>query len=419
MKKFSLVLLLFFCALGTMLAQRTITGTISDDRGEALIGASVVVKGAEGVGTTSDIDGSFSLEVPAGSDVLVFSYTGYGTKEETLGASNVVNVALVEGSVLGEVVVTGFGIKKQKKALGYAVTTIDSKEIELKPEADITRVLRGKVAGVEINSTSGLAGSGTNVIIRGYSSISGSNQPLFVVDGVPFNSDTNADRGATAGSSSASSRFLDLDPNNISEVNVLKGLSATVLYGEAGRNGVILITTKNGADMEMDKKFEVTVNQSFHANQIASLPEDQDLYGNGFHNNQSVAFSNWGAPFDVGVHRGAFQRMFDRGQNNYDISTSPGTINHPYDDNLEEYAGARYDYKAYDNLQNFFQTGLISNTSINVANRMSEGTTLNFNYGYRSEEGFVPLSNFNKHTFGLGINTKLSNGIKIRSTLTM
>ena len=416
MKKLSLVLVLFFCALGTMLAQRTITGTISDDKGEALIGASVVVKGAEGVGTTSDIDGSFSLEVPAGSDVLVISYTGYGTKEETLGASNVLNVSLSEGSVLGEIVVTGLGIKKEKKALGYAVTTIDSKDIELKPEADVTRVLRGKVAGVEINSTSGLAGSGTNVIIRGYSSISGSNQPLFVVDGVPFNSDTNADRGALAGSSSASSRFLDLDPNNIAEVNVLKGLSATVLYGEAGRNGVILITTKNGADIDMDKKFEVTVNQSFHANQIASLPDDQDLYGNGFHNNQSVAFSNWGAPFDVGVHRGAFQRMFDRGQNNYDISTTPGTINHPYDDNLEEYAGARYDYKAYDNLQNFFQTGLISNTSINVANRMSEGTTLNFNYGYRSEEGFVPLSTFNKHTFGLGINTNLSNGIKIRST---
>ena len=93
-------------------------------------------------------------------------------------------------SVLGEIVVTGLGIKKQKKALGYAVTTIDSKDIELKPEADVTRVLRGKVAGVEINATSGLAGSGTNVIIRGYSSISGSNQPLFVVDGVPFNSDT-------------------------------------------------------------------------------------------------------------------------------------------------------------------------------------------------------------------------------------
>ncbi|MFK8007313.1 MAG: TonB-dependent receptor plug domain-containing protein, partial [Saprospiraceae bacterium] len=254
MKKLSLVLVLFLCALGTMLAQRTITGTISDDKGEALIGASVVVKGAEGVGTTSDIDGSYSLDIPAGSDVLVISYTGYGTKEMTLGASNVMNVSLTEGSVLGEIVVTGLGIKKEKKALGYAVTTIDSKDIELKPEADVTRVLRGKVAGVQIGATSGLAGSGTNVIIRGYSSITGSNQPLFVVDGVPFNSDTNADRGALAGSSSASSRFLDLDPNNIAEVNVLKGLSATVLYGEAGRNGVILITTKAGSDnMDQDK----------------------------------------------------------------------------------------------------------------------------------------------------------------------
>jgi TonB-linked SusC/RagA family outer membrane protein len=415
MKKLSLVLVLFFCALGTMLAQRTITGTITDEAGEALIGASIVVKGAEGVGTTSDIDGSYSLDLPAGSEVLVISYTGYGTKETTLGASNVVNVALAEGSVLGEIVVTGLGIKKEKKALGYAVTTIGSKDIELRPEADVARVLRGKVAGVEINSTSGLAGSGTNVIIRGYSSISGSNQPLFVVDGVPFNSDTNTDRGVLAGSSSASSRFLDLDPNNISEVNVLKGLSATVLYGEAGRNGVILITTKNGADVEMDKKFEVTVQQSVHANQIASLPSDQDLYGNGFHNGQSVAFSNWGAAFDPGPHTGVYQRMFDRGQAKYDPIA--GTINHPYDDNLpEKYAGESYPYQAYDNLQNFFQTGLISNTYVNIANQLGEGTTLNFNYGFRSEEGFIPLSTFDKHNFGLGINTNLANGLKVRTT---
>ena len=117
MKKLSLVLVLFFCALGTMLAQRTITGTVTDEAGEALIGASVVVKGAEGVGTTSEIDGSYSLDVPAGYDVLVYSYTGYGTWEETLGASNVVNVVMSEGVTVDEIVVTGLGIKKEKKVL--------------------------------------------------------------------------------------------------------------------------------------------------------------------------------------------------------------------------------------------------------------------------------------------------------------
>ena len=237
------------------------------------------------------------------------------------------------------------------------------------------------------------------------------------MDGVPFNSETNADRGTLAGGSSASSRFLDLDPNNIAEVNVLKGLSATVLYGEAGRNGVILITTKNGADIDLDKKFEITVNQSFHANQIASLPDDQDAYGNGFWNNAFGAFSNWGAPFDPGVHTGLFNRLLASGAGVYDVSD--GTIPHPYGgpNHLpEQFAGERYSYQAYDNLENFFQTGLISNTSVNIANRLSEGTTLNFNYGYRNEEGFVPLSNFTKNTFGLGINSKLSNGLQIRST---
>ena len=130
MKKLSLVLVLFFCALGTMLAQRTITGTLTDEAGEALIGASIVVKGAEGVGTTSDIDGSFSLEVPAGYDVLIFSYTGYGTREETLGVSNVLNISLVEGVTVGEVVVTALGIQRDEKAVGYAVQQVGSDAIE-------------------------------------------------------------------------------------------------------------------------------------------------------------------------------------------------------------------------------------------------------------------------------------------------
>ncbi|MEZ5042554.1 MAG: SusC/RagA family TonB-linked outer membrane protein [Saprospiraceae bacterium] len=388
------------------MAQRTISGTVTDDAGESLIGATILAKGTT-TGTVTDFDGKYSLSLPAGATTLVISYTGFATEEVTVGVSDVIDVTLSESAEqLTEVVVTGLGIRKEKKALGYAVTTLGTKDIELRPEADVARVLRGKIAGVDINQTSGLAGSGTNVIIRGYSSITGTNQPLFVVDGVPFNSDTNADRSSISGGATASSRFLDLDPASIAEVSVLKGLSATVLYGEAGRNGVVLITTKNGSAAELDKKFEVTIDQSFFANDIASLPEDQDLYGNGFHNLASVAFSNWGAPFD------------QPGRNNL---AADGTIRHPYDRAalngvFPEYVGARYQYKAYDNLDNFFQTGLIATSSVNIANRLSDGTSLNFSYGYRSEEGFVPLSTYDKHNFGLGIATKLANGIKINAT---
>jgi TonB-linked SusC/RagA family outer membrane protein len=406
MKKLSLVLSLVLFAVSFAIAQRTVSGTITDDGGEPLIGASILVKGTSS-GTVTDIDGSYSLEVPDGSTTLVVSYTGFETREVKLGASNVLDITMSEGVALDEVVVTGLGIRRDKKALGYAVTTLSTDQLELRPEADVARVLRGKVPGVDISQTSGLAGSGTNVIIRGYSSITGSNQPLFVVDGVPFNSDTNSDRDFDEGGSSASSRFLDIDPNNIAEVSVLKGLSATVLYGEAGRNGVILITTKNGNVGDLNKKFEVTVDQSFFANDIASLPEDQDNWGNGFHNFASAAFSNWGA------------HMSERTAN--DGVAADGTIRHPYDRAalngvLPQYVGARYNYQAYDNLENFFQTGLIASTSVNIANRLSEGTSLNFSYGYRSEEGFIPLSTFDKHNLGLGINTKLANGLELIST---
>jgi len=406
MKKPSLVLVLVLFAIGATMAQRTISGTVTDVEGLPLIGASILVKGTS-TGTVTDIDGNYTLNVPEDGNTLVFSYTGFATQEVEIGASNVINVTMTEAAEqLTEVVVTGLGIRKEKKALGYGVTTLDNRQLELRPEADVARVLRGKVPGVDITQTSGLAGSGTNVIIRGYSSISGTNQPLFIVDGVPFNSDTNTDDGFDDGGASASSRFLDLDPNNIAEVSVLKGLSATVLYGEAGRNGVVLITTKNGSAENINKKMEITVDQSLFATEIASLPDDQDAYGNGFHNLASGAFSNWGAPFDQPGRNGV---------------AADGTIAHPYSrsslaDVFPQYQGARYDYRAYDNLDNFFDPGLIANTSVNIASRLSDGTSLNVSYGFRDEEGFVKTSDFRKHNFGLGLSNKLSNGLRINST---
>ena len=406
MKKLSLVLMLVLFGVASLLAQRTITGTVIDDAGESLIGANITVKGAEGVGTATDIDGNFSVNVPEGYNTLVFSYTGYGTKEIELGASNSLGqIIMSEGEVFDEIVVTGLGIKKSKKALGYAVTTIGASDVELRPEADVARVLRGKVPGVDITQTSGIAGSGTNVIIRGYSSITGTNQPLFVVDGVPFNSDTNSDRGFDTGGATASSRFLDLDPNNIKEISILKGLSATVLYGEAGKNGVVLVTTKNGDLADLNKKMEVTVNQSFFVTEVASVPDDQDKYGNGWQNFASAAFSNWGAPFDQPNNNGLVD----------------GTIRHPYDrgalnDVFPELVGARYDYKAYDNLQQFFQAGNSSNTSVNMSARLSGGTAINASYGHLSDEGFTPGNDYARNNFGLGARTELANGLILNAT---
>ena len=401
---------------------RTINGQIVDDTGEPLIGASILVKGTT-VGTVTDIDGNFGLTVEdADGAVLQISYTGYETQEVGVTDVDTYEITLSEGATLDEVVVTGLGIKKEKKALGYAVTTLDNDQLELRPEGDVSRILRGKVAGVDINQTSGLSGSGTNVIIRGYSSLTGSNQPLFVVDGVPFNASTNADRGFSEGGATASSRFLDLDPNNIAEVSVLKGLSATVLYGENGRNGVVLITTKNGNVDELQKKLEVTIDQSVHSNTIYRIPEDQDVYGNGFWNGLPGAFSNWGAPFDPGVHRNFYDRALAAGTSNIDFSGDNPTIPHPYDraalaNEFPQYQDARYNYVPYDNLQNFFENGLISNTSISVGSRLNRNTALNVSYGYRNNDGFIPLDNYSRQNFGAGIATELLNGFKVQASL--
>lgn len=417
MKKLYLPLFLLLFVVGFASAQRTVTGTVTNPAGEPLIGASVLVKGTT-VGTVADFDGSYSLDVPEGSNTLVFSFTGYSEQTIELGVSNVVDIVLEEGIDLGEVVVTGLGIKREKKALGYGVSTIGAAEIEAKPQADVARLLRGKATGVDITQTSGIAGSGTNIIIRGYSSISGSNQPLFVIDGVPFNTETNSDRSNfTQGSATASSRFLDLDPNNIAEISILKGLSATVLYGEAGRNGVILVTTKNGSiGGETDKKFEVSVTQTVARTEISNIPDYQDTYGNGFSGDFGWFFSNWGPNFNV------------RGSNGV---AEDGTIQHPYDqaqynDDFPEYIGVRYPYKAYPSVENFFEPGLTANTSVAIQNNLGNGSAISATYSYLNDEGFTPdldeqrgggSSNYlRKHNLGLGATTKLANGLNIRAT---
>ncbi len=400
--------------VGITMAQRTVTGTITDNAGIPLIGANVVAKGTT-VGVITDIDGNYSIDVPDGISMLVFSYTGYSTREVALGESNVVNIELAEGVELNEIVVTGLGIKKEKKALGYGVSTISNEAVEGRSEADVARILRGKAAGVDITQTSGLSGSGTNIIIRGYSSITGNNQPLFVVDGVPFNTDTNNDQGFTTGGATASSRFLDLDPNNIAEISILKGLSATVLYGEAGRNGVVLVTTKTGSvDSEKDKGFEISLSQNLSFTEVANLPSYQNTFGNGFSGNFGWFFSNWGPAFDNpnSSNFGASDL--------YAIENGTAFIRHPYDqdqynDDFPEFIGERYAYAPYESVENFFTRGFVRNTSINAEKSFGKGA-ISANFSNLSDEGFVPNNTYDKNNFGVGGNMQLANGLKINAS---
>ena len=407
MFRFLLVSFLFL-ASNVWAQDRTISGNItSDEDGSGLPGVNVIIKGTT-VGTTTDVNGSYTLDVPSDGGTLVFSFIGLASQEVEIGARSVVDVVMSsEVEELQEVVVTALGITKEKAALGYAVTSVGGSQLEARPEADIARLLRGKVPGVDITSQSGVTGTGTNIIIRGYSSISGSNQPMFVLDGVPIDASTYSDRGFTQGGATASSRFLDLDPNNVAEVSVLKGLAATVLYGEAGRNGVILITTKTGqlGGPVGNKKVEVSFSQSYFVNKVASLPDDQDNYGNGWQNRAAAAFSNWGAPFDQPNRNGL----------------TDGTIKHPYDRAVwhgvfPELIGARWKYQAYDNLQNFFVDGSQKNTSLGISARVGSNSSIKANYGWTKDDGYIPFNEYTKHNFSLGANTQLSNGLKLTAS---
>ncbi len=380
--------------------EKTITGTVVDQDGLPLPGVNILVENTTN-GTQSDFDGNYSISASQGQ-ILVFTYLGQRTARRTVGAQNVINVQMEEDTqALEEVVVTAQGIRREKKALGYAVTNLGSDKVESRPEADIARVLSGKAAGVNVVGTGGLAGSGTNIRIRGNVSITGNNQPLFVVNGVPFNTDTNAESNVTTGngSVSASSRFLDLDPNNIEDISILKGLSATVLYGNLGRNGVILITTKTGTSDFVDKKFEVSVNQSVFVNEIASLPDYQNIYGQGGDNSTNVGYvGNWGGRFDAGE-----------------------TVRHHYNqpqfaEAFPEFQGVNVPYKAFkNNVQDFFRKGLGRTTSIN-ASKSTENVNYNINFGHTDENGFVPGNNINRTNFGLGGSVKLSNKFRINGS---
>jgi TonB-linked outer membrane protein, SusC/RagA family len=393
--------------------EKTVTGTVTDQDGVPLPGVNIIVKGTSN-GTQSDFDGQYRLSASTG-DVLVFSYLGQRTIERSVGAESTINVQMEEdASQLEEVVVTAQGIVREKRSLGYAVTTVESEKVEARPEADIARVLNGKVAGVNITSNNGLSGSGTNIIIRGYSSATQSNQPLFIVDGIPFDSGTNTQTNFLDGNTE-SSRFLDLDPNNIASVSVLKGLSATVLYGNRGRNGVILITTKGAASGDAPTKTEVNVTQSvFMSNAV--LPKFQQNYGGGFHQGFGYFFSNWGPRFDRTDDDGIASagQYIGTGPNGEAILRHP--FNYMADPTLiagfEDLLDDEYPYKPYNGVEEFFRTGYVYSTSVNVRGG-SEKISFNANYGRTEDIGVTRGNRLLRNNFSLGGNAKLSNNFTV------
>lgn len=419
--KFSgiLTLLLAFVVQLTFAQEKMISGTVSDNSGLPLPGVNIIVKGTSN-GTQSDFDGNYTVNANVGQS-LVFSYVGFNTVERTVTAatSNISLQLTEDAAVLEEVVVTALGIKKEKKALGYAVSSIKEEAIKDNPETDLTRVLQGKTAGIEITTQNGISGSANKVIIRGMNSFSGNNNALYVIDGVPYSNDTNA-AGSFVDGNSGSSRSFDIDPNNIENIDILKGLAATTLYGTDGRNGVILITTKTGSTKNMNAKQEVNIATSYFFNEVASLPDYQDMYGGGFDQAFGWFYSNWGPGFyEDGLGGWGSDAAFDEN----------GTLAHPYSTsaflsaNYPDYQalweGARYDWKPRNSVEQFFKTGGVSSLSANFKGR-SEDNRFNYGmaFGQVEDEGFTPGNKVTRTNLTVSGGAKLTNKLNVKGSMT-
>ncbi|MBQ0123187.1 MAG: SusC/RagA family TonB-linked outer membrane protein [Bacteroidales bacterium] len=325
------------CALilsaGSMWAQNiSVSGTVTDKSGEPVVGAYVVVQGTT-TGTSTDADGKFSLNAPA-KGTLVFTCMGYKDEQVAVNSRTLVNVTLADDTLMiEETVVTALGIKKERKALGYSVTEVNSKELLKNKQTNVINSLAGKVAGVNVTQSGGAAGAGSSIIIRGGNSVNESrdNQPLFVVDGIIYDNSTvnggnSGTDGVTKTATTFSNRVMDINPEDIESMSVLKGAAAAALYGSRAADGVIVITTKKGAE----GKVSVNFSSKYTYSAVTSGPEIQGTFGRGSYDMNGVlktdlVTSSWGEKISGQVYDNV--KDFFRGGNVFDnnLSVSGGS----------------------------------------------------------------------------------------------
>lgn len=269
-------LFLFWMSSQSFAQERTVTGKVSSkEDGTTLPGVNVILKGTS-TGTTTDADGTYKLSVPAAGGSLIFSFIGLQTSEIAIGDRSTIDIELsLDVTQLSEIVVTGFSIERDKKQLGYGSSEVKAQELTTAKVSNLTNALGGKVAGVMVSGSGG-AFTSSNVIIRGFTTFTGSNQPLYVIDGVPID---NSGGGTPLQSGpSVSSRAIDINPEDIESMSVLKGAAATVTYGSRAASGVILITTKKA---KRDTKNSISYSSSYNIAQVNRLPDYQNEYAQG------------------------------------------------------------------------------------------------------------------------------------------
>lgn len=366
-----MLIALILITTASMLAQTVqVRGTVTGaDDGLGIPGVMITVKGTT-VGVMTDSEGRYVLNVPSGSTTLIFSYVGMKKTERDIDGKSVIDVIMTSDTqLMGEIVVTALGIKSDKKALGYSTAQVDASEISAVKANNFVSALNGKVAGVQISTVSSQPGSGTRIIIRGGSSITGNNQPLFVVNGVPFD----------AANGGQSSGLADIDPNSIESLSILKGAAASALYGSSAANGVVLITLKSGS---FDSKPLVTISHSSSFDKIFEIPL-QKTWAQGY----------WGGTDWVYI----------------DGETSKTSTS--FGPRIADIPGAKY----YDRWA-VFNTGYTAENNVNVTGGTSQASYY-VSFGNLNNQGVLDPMKFKRNTINANTSFKFTPKLTVSSNV--
>ncbi|WP_281616227.1 SusC/RagA family TonB-linked outer membrane protein [Flammeovirga sp. SubArs3] len=400
-KNLLLFVALLYMVCNAMAQERTVTGTISDGA-EPLPGVTVVVKGTNS-GTITDLDGKYSISVSEGS-TLVFSFIGYATQEIPVGTQSVINVPMeVDAEELDEVVVTALGQQSDKKSLGYAVQDVKTEELVQTGNPGLAGSMQGKISGVDIKPSSGMPGASTQINIRGARSFTGNNTPLYVVDGMPISSQADVSTGNSVTGADISNRAVDIDPNDIESINILKGQAAAALYGIRASNGVIIITTKSGKGGKAGKPI-VRISNFTSFEKVSRTPDYQKTYAQGYSGAYSAYSSMaWGPllselPNDpnVGGNSQGQQGKYyvdQRARAGLDPWVEPGL---------------------YDNFNDYFETGHTINSSASIS-QSTEHANYSIGLSNTTQQGVAAATGMNRYNakgkFDATVNDFFSTGV--------
>jgi TonB-linked SusC/RagA family outer membrane protein len=404
-----LSLFLVFCwiVLSANAQQKTITGTVTGaDDGQPVIGCTVQLKGTS-IGITTDVNGKYSLTIPQNAATLVFSFIGMKSQEVEIGTRTVIDVVLQSELVgLNEVVVTAFGVSREKKAIGYSVQDIKNDVIERTGNTDLAGAMQGKLSGIDIKPSSGMPGASSQITIRGSRSFTGNNNPLYVIDGMPVSSNADIQSGSGGNfsvtgygvtGSDISNRAVDLNPADIESINVLKGQAAAALYGIRASNGVILITTKSGRNNKIGKPV-ISISHTSAFSRVSRNPDYQATYAqgnNGVYNPTSSL--SWG-PKIVDLP--------DDPVNGGNANGHPGEFYVPQLA-LGQIEDAWVTPQVFDNWKRYFRTGYSATNNIMIS-QASEGGNFALGLSQTSQSGVALSSGMNRWNGKFSAERKLS-----------